>query len=144
MADAVELIGKDHRAVEQLFAEFESSNDAEIAERICDELTKHTFGEERAVYPIIAERLDGGKQLADEAVDEHKDARQLIGRIRNTTDEDHLAELMTELKGAIEHHVREEESEMLPQARRQLSAQELDEMGRNFEQAKQAAGQQSA
>src|SRR2546423_7961623 len=46
MADVVELIEHDHREVEQLFADFESSKDAALAIKICDELTKHTFREE--------------------------------------------------------------------------------------------------
>jgi hemerythrin-like domain-containing protein len=51
---------------------------------------------------------------------------------------------MTELEGAIQHHVREEENEMLPKARQEISAEELDELGRQFEEAKEAAGRQSA
>jgi hemerythrin superfamily protein len=141
MPDVVDLIEKDHREVEQLFADFAASNNPGIAERICVELTKHTFGEERAVYPVIAERLTDGKNLSKEAVNEHKEARQLIGRIRNTTDAAHLSELMTELKTAVQHHVQEEETEMLPQARQQLQADELEEMGRKFEQAKQTASE---
>jgi iron-sulfur cluster repair protein YtfE (RIC family) len=124
----------------KLFSEFESSKDGAVATKICDELTKHTFGEERAVYPVVAEKLIDGKKLASEAEDEHKEARQLIGRVRNTTDDEHLAELMTELKQAIQHHVQEEETEMLPKARREISADELDEMGKRFEAAKEAAG----
>ena len=53
----------------------------------------------------------------------------MIGRIRNTTDADHLAELMTELEQAIQHHVREEETEMLPKARRGIPAEQLIELG---------------
>jgi hemerythrin superfamily protein len=140
MTDVVDLIEHDHREVEQLFSEFELSKDGAVATKICDELTKHTFGEERAVYPVVVEKLIDGKKLASEAEDEHKEARQLIGRIRNTTDDEHLAELMTELKQAIQHHVQEEETEMLPKARREISADELDEMGKRFEAAKEAAG----
>ena len=143
MADVVELIERDHREVEQLFADFKASRDTSVANKICDELTKHTYGEEQAVYPVVADKLDGGAQLAREGENEHKEARQLIGRVRNTTDADHLAELMSELEQAIQHHVSEEENEMLPKARRAISADELDDMGRSFEAAKDAAGRQS-
>ena len=143
MADVVDLIERDHREVEQLFSDFESSHDSRVATKICDELTKHTFGEERALYPVVADELSDGKRLAREAENEHKEARHLIGRVRNTTDETHLAELMSELKQAIEHHVSEEENEMLPKARQEISSDQLDQMGRDFEEAKQAAGRQS-
>jgi iron-sulfur cluster repair protein YtfE (RIC family) len=143
MADVVELIERDHREVEQLFADFKSSHDANVATKICDELTKHTYGEEQAVYPVVADKVDDGSSLAREAENEHKEARQLIGRVRNTTDEQHLSELMNELEQAIQHHVSEEEHEMLPKARQAISSDELEEMGRSFEAAKDAAGRQS-
>jgi iron-sulfur cluster repair protein YtfE (RIC family) len=143
MANIIELLEKDHREVEQLFGDFESSKDAAIAERICDELTKHTYGEERSVYPLLAERITDGHKLTTEAIDEHKEARQVIGRIRNTADEAHLAELMTELKSAIEHHVQEEETQVLPRAREQLSPNELENMGHAFEETKEVAGKQT-
>ena len=140
MADVVDLIERDHREVEQLFSDFESTSDARIATKICDELTKHTHAEERAVYPVIADKLSDGQRLAREAENEHKEARQLIGRVRNTTDKTHLSELMVELKQAIQHHVSEEEQEMLPKARREISNIDLNHMAEDFEAAKETAG----
>ncbi|MDQ1455690.1 MAG: hypothetical protein QOH28_1310 [Actinomycetota bacterium] len=137
MADVVELIEQDHRAVEQLFGQFAASKDATIAAQICDELTKHTRAEESAVYPVFRDRLSNGKDLIGEAETEHEQARQLIGRVRNTTDPNHLASLMVELQDAIQHHVREEETEILPQARTEMSGSELGELGEQFEAAKQ-------
>ncbi len=140
MPDVVDKIEHDHREVEQLFTDFDASHDASVARRICDELDKHTAAEESAVYPVIAGEVRDGKHLADEAEGEHKEARQLIGRIRQTKDDDHLGELMTELQKAIQHHVKEEESEMLPKAREELPAQELEQLGVRFDEAKQATG----
>ena len=137
MADVVELIVRDHRVVEQLFAQFEASKDPTVAEKICAELTKHTLAEESAVYPVLAKELADGKSLMGEAETEHEQARQLIGRVRNTTDADHLSSLMSELKAAIQHHVHEEETEILPQARDQLPAETLNQIGEQFETAKQ-------
>ena len=136
MSDVVELIEHDHREVEQLFAEFKQSRDRGLAMKICDELDKHTKAEESAVYPVFEEELSNEAHKVHEAEGEHKEARQLIGRVRNTTDEAHLVELMTELEQAIQHHVQEEESEMLPKAREELPAEELSELGDQFESAK--------
>src|SRR5207247_917900 len=61
MADVVDLIEQDHRAAERLFGQFEASNDAAIADQICEELTKHTRAEERAVYPVLRDRLSDGR-----------------------------------------------------------------------------------
>jgi hemerythrin superfamily protein len=140
MPDVVDKIEHDHREVEQLFSEFDASRDRSLARKICDELDKHSRAEEAEVYPVIAGEVSDGKHLADEAEGEHKEARQLIGRIRQTKDADHLGELMGELEKAIQHHVKEEESEMLPKAREELPAQELEQLGVKFEEAKQATG----
>ena len=140
MADVVSLIEQDHREVEGLFARFEQG-DTDVVATICEELDRHTAGEEGAVYPVIESDVPGGKKMMSEAVDEHKEARQLIGRIRNTSDPGHLEELVTELKTAVQHHVDEEEHEILPATRKALSEARLEELGREFETAKQAAAQ---
>ena len=136
MADVVDLIEQDHRAVERLFGQFEASNDPAIAEQICEELTTHTRAEESAVYSVFRARLRDGPELIGEAESEHEQARHLIGRVRKTTDSDHLATVMVELKEAIQHHVREEESEILPQARTEMSGAALAELAVQFEAAK--------
>jgi hemerythrin superfamily protein len=116
MADVIALIEKDHREVEGLFARFETTQDASVSTKICDELDRHATAEEKAVYPVIAS--------------------DVIGRIRQTSDPAHLIELVGELKQAIEHHVHEEESEILPKTRDALGPSRLDELGREFEEAK--------
>ena len=137
--DVVDRIEHDHREVEQMFAEFKQSPSKGKAVEICDELDKHTRAEDAAVYPVFEEELSNEKDKVHEAEGEHKEARQLIGRIRNTSDEEHLVELMSKLEQAINHHVHEEESEMLPKARRELPDEELSELGEKFERAKERA-----
>jgi iron-sulfur cluster repair protein YtfE (RIC family) len=136
MSNVIELIEKDHREVEELFSKYESTRDPSMPTQICDELDRHAMGEEQAVYPVIESEVPGGKDMVKEGVDEHKEARQLIGRIRRTEDPEHLAELVGELKRAIEHHVKEEETEVLPKAREALHGPRLDELASAFEVAK--------
>jgi iron-sulfur cluster repair protein YtfE (RIC family) len=136
MSDVIELIEQDHREVESLFAQFESNGNKSVATKICDELDRHASAEEKVVYPVIASEVPDGSKLTNEAEDEHKEARQLIGRIRQTSDEGHLRELVTELKQAIEHHVQEEESEVLPKTRKALDSGRLATLGEEFQAAK--------
>ena len=112
--NVITRIEHDHREVEQMFADFKNSPTRDKALQICDELDRHTRGEERAVYPVFEDELSDEKDKIHEAEDEHKQARQLIGRVRQTKDQDHLVELMGDLEQSINHHVEEEESEMLP------------------------------
>jgi hemerythrin superfamily protein len=139
MPDVVSLIESDHRAVEELFAKFRQDQDPQLATQICDELTKHTAGEEEAVYPVIEREVPGGADMTKEALNEHAEAKQLIERVRSAS-ESELNGVMSQLQQAVEHHVREEEQEVLPKTRQALDASRLQEMGEAFEQAKRAAG----
>jgi len=136
MPNVVDRITHDHREVEDLFAKFASTHDASVAQQICEELDRHADAEEKVVYPAFAEEVPGAKSLVDEGADEHAEARQLIGRIRQTKDPDHLDELVQELQAAIEHHVQEEEHELLPKASAALDPARLDELGEEFDAAK--------
>jgi hypothetical protein len=48
----------------------------------------------------------------------------------------HLAELLAQLEQAVAHHIREEQSEMLPKARAVLESDPIRDLGRQFEAAK--------
>ena len=139
MPDVTELIETDHREVEALFERFKSDSSKQTAMRICEELDAHAYAEEKVFYPAVRADVPDGEQLVSEAADEHSEARQLIGRIKNTQDDSHLAELVKELEVAISHHVDEEESEMLPKARRALDTGRRAALGSEFEKAKRSA-----
>jgi iron-sulfur cluster repair protein YtfE (RIC family) len=136
MPTATELIKRDHRHVEDLFSKYEQSNDSNVLMDICAELDVHTAMEEAVVYPVIESDVPDGKSMVSEANKEHKEARQLIGRIKNTTDESHLSELASELKQAIEHHVREEEDEVLPKMDKAIGSARAEELGNEVQQFK--------
>jgi hemerythrin-like domain-containing protein len=138
MPAASELIKQDHRHVEDLFTKFEQSNDTNVLMDICTELDLHTAMEEAVLYPVIRDEVPNGKSMVSEATEEHKQARQLIGRVKNTDDEQHLMQLATELKQAVEHHVREEEDEVLPKTDQALGPQRMQEIGDELEQFKAA------
>jgi hemerythrin superfamily protein len=136
MTDVTQLIEHDHREVEGLFAQFKTDRSKGTALKICDELDAHADAEEKVFYPVVRTDVPEGKKLADEGKEEHGEARQLIGRIKNTQDEGHLVELVEQLEQAINHHVSEEESEMLPKARKALATARLEALGGEFEAAK--------
>jgi iron-sulfur cluster repair protein YtfE (RIC family) len=135
----IEVLKRDHRNVEQLFSRFESTKDPSIVEEICSELEVHTAAEEQIVYPALRESVTGGDKLADEAEQEHSQAKQIIGRIKRTTDPEHLDDVVGELKEAIEHHVEEEEGTVLPKMESDVGAAELDAMGSRVQDFKQSA-----
>jgi hypothetical protein len=63
MPHVVSLIESDHREVEEPFAKFRQDHDPRLAMQICDELTKHTAGEDEAVYPVIEREVPRGADM---------------------------------------------------------------------------------
>jgi len=123
--DAIALLTEDHKHVKAAFKEFEELGDRafatkkKIADRICAELTAHTIIEEEIFYPAVREQVKEGEDLVDEAVVEHQSARELIAQIQAMTAEDDLFDAKVKvLSEQIEHHVKEEESEMFPKAKK--------------------------
>jgi hypothetical protein len=138
--DVVDKIEHDHREVEDLFAEYEQTRDTAIALKICEELELHTAAEEAEVYPVIAEEI-GESEMVEHAEKEHDEAKRLISQIRGNTDSGETFALVGRLKAAIQEHVNEEESELLPKAREELSDEEREELGERFEEAKDSAAE---
>lgn len=134
MSDVIELLEHDHREVEQMFAEFESATSAEdrraIADKVIIELVRHSEAEEQAVYPVMAKKIDGGKDLVEHEIDEHSKAEEIMKKLDGMpADDPQFAVLMNQLKAAIEEHVQEEEGIAFPKLRQASSAEELEKMG---------------
>jgi iron-sulfur cluster repair protein YtfE (RIC family) len=118
--DAIALLKADHRAVEELFAQFEKatakSRKGELAERICLELKVHMQIEEEIFYPAAREALKAKEEdMIDEGVVEHASAKELIAEIETMEPGEDLYDAKVHvLSEQIEHHVEEEEKEMFP------------------------------
>jgi hemerythrin superfamily protein len=139
--DAIDLLKQDHREVESLFREFESADDArkvELAETICAELTVHAQIEEKIFYPAAREALPEDKQdLVAEATVEHASLKKLIADIDGSSPRDELFEANVKvLSEYVKHHVREEETELMPAIRR--TNIDLDALGERLTECKEA------
>ncbi|MGE0830011.1 MAG: hemerythrin domain-containing protein [Hyphomonadaceae bacterium] len=111
--DAVDLLMKDHRDAEKLFAQFEKAEaparKAALAAKICAALKAHTQIEEEIFYPEARDAgLDDDK--LDEAYVEHDAAKKLIAEIEAMTPDDEFFDAKVKvLSEEIAHHVEEEE-----------------------------------
>jgi hemerythrin-like domain-containing protein len=143
--NAVDLLIRDHRAVEELFATFESS-EPEAREgtlaRIIQELSIHAAIEEAHLYPVIEREVEGGEKLVAESEKEHQKVKEILGRLDGRVEKAHtkeVAEMVARLQRAVEHHVEEEENEVLPRLRETVSKTRLEELGRELNRAKESA-----
>lgn len=134
MSDVIELLEHDHREVEEMFAEIEKATSAKdkraIADKIIIELVRHSEAEEQVVYPVMAKKIEGGKDLVEHEIEEHSTAELVMKELDGMDAEDpKFGVLINQLKTDIEKHVREEEGEAFPQLRRAVSAEELEKLG---------------
>ena len=90
---------------------------------VCAELRVHTTLEEEIVYPALREAIED-EDIMNEAAVEHETAKMLIEQLENMEPDDpNYFATFTVLGEYVMHHVKEEEGEMFPQAKK---AKDLD------------------
>ena len=122
--NAVDLLDGDHKAVKQMFIEFNALAEGgepaterqSLAQRICQALTVHTQIEEEIFYPAVREAT-GDDRLMDEALQEHAGAKEVIARIQGMkATDDGYDDLVKQLGKLIDEHVLEEREQMFLEA----------------------------
>ena len=127
--DAISLLKDDHRHVKHLFEQFKAAEDrrarALLVKEAILELKIHTTIEEEIFYPVVRKALkkkigkDETTDLMDEADEEHHVAKLLIAELDTMkASDDHWGGKFTVLSESVLHHVKEEENEMFPEARK--------------------------
>jgi hemerythrin superfamily protein len=133
--NAVELLKRDHREVEEYFDQYEDLDDgaekAELSGKICQTLKVHAQVEEEIFYPAAREATRDN-DLLDEATVEHAGAKRLIEEIEAMEVGDDLYDAKVRVLGEqIKHHVKEEEEELFPEVER--SEMDLKAVGKKLE-----------
>src|SRR4030095_16602684 len=138
---AIDLLKKDHRTVESLFESFEKAKESEqdgggskreLFASIKEELDAHAKVEEELFYPAVdrSAEEEEAKELVLEANEEHKQVKTLRAELAGLEPDDETFDAkMKVLKDNIEHHVEEEEGELFPKAKKQLSSEALEQIG---------------
>jgi hemerythrin superfamily protein len=123
--DAIEMLVADHKKVKKLFSEFDKlkkkggdEDKSAIVEQICNELKVHAELEEEIFYPAVRKAIDD-MDLMDVALVEHAGAKDLVKQLEAASPSDDLYHAkVTVLGEQITHHVKEEEGEMFPAAKK--------------------------
>ena len=138
MMNGIDLILADHRRVEALFAEFESTGDGAVVGQIVDSLSAHDQAEHAALYPLAGE-LIGDEAMLDHCLRAHSTVKKMIERL-TTFEGPTLTVAVTALRDAVAEHVTEEESELLPALAKAATPGQLDGLAARIEQNKQRVG----
>ena len=124
--DAIALLTEDHKAVKKIFKEFEKlkqnggddEEKSELVKRACQELTIHAQIEEEIFYPAVRDAIEDD-DLMDEAEVEHASAKDLIAQLESMEPDNDLYDARFKVLGEyIDHHVKEEQDEMFPKAKK--------------------------
>lgn len=130
--NAVGLLKADHRMVEDLFKQIESTRDseelAELVVALHTALSVHTRIEEEVFYPALRAAASDAADLLDEAMIEHGSNKHFLIDISTTTDDDqYYRARLKVLKEYVNHHVKEEEEKLMPMA--ESSDMDLEALG---------------
>lgn len=151
MADAFEVLRADHATVEQMLAALETSPGhaagagstvlaarKEVAQRLVIDSSKHEAAEEQYFWPAVRERLPDGGALADQAIAQEQEAKEVLARLdKLDADNDEFDQLMTEFIPAARAHIEFEETRVWPSLRGALSSAEAQELGEKLSTAKE-------
>ena len=134
MDDVISMIKSDHREVERMFSLM-------LEDATCRPLvlplavavvTAHSRAEEEHVYPVLA--ADAGEpEGARRSAEEHHRAGRL-GRLLldSGPDAEEFESRLAEFMNAVLHHVREEETDLLPALARAVDRDRLRALGVSF------------
>ena len=132
--NAITLLDEQHDEVDALFERIERADGARkkaIFDELADLLAVHATIEEKMFYPAAE-----AKQTDDillESVEEHLAIKRLVADLLGMSPSDRNFDAKCSvLKEQVQHHVREERTELFPKARKLLDAEQLDALGQEM------------
>ncbi len=144
-----EELKKDHQTVlsllDQLIASEKAGPEAwgALVQKIRDELIPHARSEEAILYNSMRD-IDQAKDSVAHAYGEHAQAEAVLRGLQVGSAVDvNWASAARQLREALSHHIREEETKVFAAARSVFSEQEANAMGEAFVQMKPRVREQS-
>lgn len=141
--NVLEVLKDDHATVDRLFANILStaSNDKSQRQKLFESLKTaliaHAHAEEQVFYPPLREKQQS-HDIVEEGIEEHHQVEAMLRKMQSIPmDSDDWIDAVQKLKEDVQHHVREEESEIFPKARQLLGDQTLDGMTENLMRVKE-------
>ena len=140
MSDVVDMIMADHREVERLFDVLQAEPDkrALTLPTLSALLIAHSRAEEAEVYPVAQSEAGETDEVAH-SQEEHAEAEQLLKRLQGIDpDSAEFGPALDKLVKAVQHHVDEEETSVLPGIRNRIAAERRAELGAAFANSREA------
>ncbi|CAL9342878.1 hemerythrin domain-containing protein [Streptomyces sp. enrichment culture] len=132
--DLITLVTTDHRELQRLFDMMKSDRSSRplALPLAVAMLEAHSEAEEDRVYPAVA-REAGEKAEAEHAAEEHHEAESLGKHLLEMDWESaEFDRALEQWIGAVEHHMEEEENDILPSLSQAVGPERLRELGLEF------------
>lgn len=153
MPSAFDVLARDHEAVKHMFTGLELGPTAatgadreqlavraRMVRQLAVEKSKHESVEEMYFWPVVRERVTDGTDLANQAQQQEREGKEVLGRLDKLTPEDDEFEgQLSEFIRAGRAHIAFEETTVWPSLRDVLSTAESDDLGQQLCQAKKTA-----
>jgi hypothetical protein len=141
--NALELIKEDHKRLKKMLEHTLEAEGAAEREAAMDQLRTELVAHERMEEEVFYPRLRGEQRARDsvlEGYEEHHVADVILDELLDVPPETDLWKAKVKvLKENVEHHMDEEEDELLKSAKRVLDREELDRLGERMEAVKRDA-----
>jgi hemerythrin-like domain-containing protein len=151
MADVFDVLGGDHAVVKRMLGALELSPDNSTgateavvaarkaaAEQLIVDCAAHEAAEEQYFWPIVRERLPSGNDLADQAVEQEAQAKQILNELHKLGGPKHEFDaLIDTFIPACRAHIEFEETRAWPGLRKALSPDESQELGKKITKVKE-------
>lgn len=142
MSNVFDVLKHDHTEVKEILARLtglQGGDRSALAERLVIEESRHEAAEEMHFWPAVRQHVTGGDQLADEALGQERQGKEVLDELRKTSPEDgRFEELVHNFARAGGEHIAFEEQQVWPKLRDALSLGEQDELGDKIRSAKES------
>ena len=153
MANVFKVLANDHEQVKLMLMEFEagptaatgaSENELALRKKMAEELiiseSKHEAVEEMYFWPAVRERIPGGDRLADKAIGQEQEAKEVLTKLdKLDADNPEFESLLRKFITAAREHIAFEEAQVWPALRSALTEPEAVEMGDKITEGRKTA-----
>ena len=153
MANAFDVLSKDHEEVKRMLAELEIGPTAgtgadsdqlalrkKMVQQLVIEESKHEAVEEMYFWPTVRSRLTDGDDLANQAMTQEQEGKDILDQLdKLEAGNENFESLLAQFISAGRAHISFEEASVWPGLRAALSAEEADQLGSKLEKGKQTA-----
>jgi hemerythrin-like domain-containing protein len=152
--DVFDVLSEDHGKVKEMLAQlinerplFGADKDKladrkKMAARLITEESRHEAVEQRFFWPAVRAKLPDGDTLADTAIGQEEEAKEILARLDRLQpgwEFKEFEELLESFAQAAREHIDYEETQVWPRMRKALGRREAAELGKKVQEGKKTA-----